>query len=105
MLLRKGARVDSINKDGLFSLNYATVNGNLAIFTLLANYGANLSARNTIYGWTPLHRAVWYGHCEIVNVLVQRGVNISAADDHGETALIMARSKGHLDIVELLKRK
>ena len=105
MLLRKGARVDAINKDGLFSLNYATVNGNLAIFTHLANYGANLSSRNTIYGWTPLHRAVWYGHFSIVNEIVQRGVDISAADDHGETALIMARSKGRPDIVELLKRK
>jgi hypothetical protein len=102
LLLQNGALVDSINNDGLVPLNYATVSGNLIIFTLLCDFGANISAQNRKVGWTPLYRAIWYGHVQIVKELVQRGVDVNTRDSRGETALTVAVGLERSEIVKLL---
>jgi len=42
------------------------------------------------------------GHIEVVRELIERGADINAKDDYGETALDWARWNDHQDIVALL---
>src|SRR5262245_50521616 len=52
---------------------------------------------------TPLIKAAWDGDEEIVKVLLAAGAKINArATDTGETALLNAVSRGHMEIVETL---
>jgi ankyrin repeat protein len=51
---------------------------------------------------TPLTYAAWYGHVEVVRVLLEGGANVDRADADGWTALHNAALDGHLDVCRLL---
>jgi ankyrin repeat protein len=51
-----------------------------------------------------LDTAQW-GHIQIIQLLIMRGVNLNARGSFGETALMMASYWGHKDIVELLLKE
>jgi ankyrin repeat protein len=51
---------------------------------------------------TPIITAAAYGYGEIVNSLLERGVNINAVDNTGKTALISALRWGKSDIAKIL---
>ena len=57
-------------------------------------------------GWTALHAAVLYGHLNIVEMLLDRGIDINSKangiDINGWTALHEAARWGNMDIVEIL---
>jgi cytohesin len=42
------------------------------------------------YGLTPLHRAAFYGHKEVVEMLIAAGADVNAKDDNGDTPLDVA---------------
>ena len=42
------------------------------------------------------------GHYNIVDLLLRRGARISAKDENGNTALILATQRGLIDVVKLL---
>ena len=56
-------------------------------------------------GRTPLRIAAYWGHKEIVELLIAKGAEVNAKDDVGDTALINAAGGGHKEIVELLIAK
>jgi hypothetical protein len=51
---------------------------------------------------TALMLAAYGGHLKVVNYLLEKGADLSAKDDSGETALDKAKEKGHADIVTIL---
>src|SRR5947209_16654833 len=54
-------------------------------------------------GWTPLYRAAYSGHLEIVKLLVvEFKADVNDRDDYGMTPLHLAASNGHLEVVKLL---
>ncbi|XP_061600643.1 apoptosis-stimulating of p53 protein 2a [Cololabis saira] len=56
-------------------------------------------------GITALHNAVCAGHTEIVNFLVQFGVNVNAADSDGWTPLHCAASCNNVQVCKFLVEK
>jgi ankyrin repeat protein len=60
----------------------------------------NLSSR--FQHLTALSAAASSGHTEIVQLLLDKGANINAADLNGGTALYYADWNGHTEIVQLL---
>lgn len=65
--------------------------------------GALLEAHSTD-GWTPLHLAVFFGHPELSNALLNRGadVNSRSTNPMKNTPLHAAAAAGRVDLVELL---
>ena len=54
-------------------------------------------------GSTGLHGAALKGHVEVCRFLVENGADTGKRDDEGETALDLARRKGHGAVVALLE--
>jgi ankyrin repeat protein len=50
----------------------------------------------------PLHLASFYGKLEVARLLLERGVDIDAEDDEGNTAYQIALKRGHEEITQLL---
>jgi len=77
--------------------------GNAENVDLLADYGANMNARNT-KGETALHVEAQHRRTapEVMARLAQRGVDVNATNGRGETALHVVVEKGkqeHLDVL------
>lgn len=57
-------------------------------------------------GYTPLHRAAFHGHIDIVQLLVRAHAAVDEAstyaDESGWTALQLAVNSGHAAVVQLL---
>jgi hypothetical protein len=50
----------------------------------------------------PLIEAAGRGNLELVKILLEKGVNVNAENDHGLTALMTASAQGHVEVAQLL---
>jgi ankyrin repeat protein len=100
-LLEKGADPNSKNAAGRTALMAAAWNGHIDVVQLLLGFGVDIDAKNND-GWTALSHAAWQGQAEVVRLLLTRGANDTPNKD-GQTARMMASSRGHLNVVELLQ--
>lgn len=53
-------------------------------------------------GWTPLHLAAYFGHKNVVKVLLEHGGDVNARNGMGDTPLHRAAFTGRADVVTLL---
>jgi ankyrin repeat protein len=124
-LLEKGADINVKNESGETPLMAAAGLGEFDIVELLLNKGAQLSAKDR-EGRTALEHAASNNHRRIADLLISRGAktnlavaamvgdtaevqrflkegsDVNAKDDKGNTALILAVERGHLEVVKLL---
>lgn len=56
------------------------------------------------FGWTALMMAACQGSLKAVKLLLRKNADETIADGRGRTALSLAQSKGHFDIVQLLQK-
>jgi ankyrin repeat protein len=68
---------------------------------LLIQRGADMEARAAILSETVLYRAIWFGNCPIVAVLIAHGVDLNAPDLNGIPPLHLA-SHGKKDNPEMI---
>lgn len=101
LLLEMGANVSIRSAFGLASINYASARGFLDLVQYLLEKGADVLV--TTHGATPLHFAVWYGQLEVAKFLLEvNSTNINCRTDEGRTALQIAASLRHNEILQLL---
>lgn len=102
LLLDAGARHEAQAKLGWTALALAAVKGYVQVVEVLLDAGADQRIRDA-YGWTPLMRAVDNGRLEVARALLGApGVDLSAQQESGATALHIAAATGDDDIVRLL---
>lgn len=103
-LLRHGAGRDAEALNG--SLFVAAVRGHTDVVRLLLEHEADPSTACGFAGYTPLMGAAYSEalKTEIVRMLLQRGANVQLKAANGETALSLARKRGHTEIVDLLEQ-
>lgn len=102
LLIDRGAAVDSQNIDGETALHFAVGHDRLDIVQTLYKRGANIDAKTTM-GLTALHYAALNGSGQVTHFLLNTGVT-STRDVQGITPELAARSKGYLDIADVLKQ-
>ena len=83
---------------------YASVQkGDLNGVKLALENGANINQRSGDYNSTPLMEASYYGHLEVVKFLVEKGADITAADDDGDTVFFYAQWGEHYPVIDYLR--
>lgn len=107
LLLKYGADPNlKENSQDWAALPCACYYGNLRMAKLLLANGADVNVTGK-YDQTPLHwsmRAItWDNQKEIVQLLLDNGVNASHEDSNGRTALQMAERRSADGVVELLR--
>jgi len=91
------------NTDGWNALHYAAFGGAAGVVTYLIGKGARKDAVAP-NGHTALMLAVRDGRLEAAKALLFEDANANFRNAAGETALLVARNRGRMDLVDLLKR-
>lgn len=67
----------------------------------IIEYGADVN--ETLNGMSPLMIAARYNNVEMINLLIEKGANLRAKDDRGNTALKHAELSNAKEAVEAIK--
>lgn len=100
LFLSRGARIDATNDKGEQALLLAAWKGNLKAVQWLLDHGAPLN-RDDLQ-WTALHYAVFAGHQEIAEYLLQQGAQVNARSPNGSSVLMMAAYEGKPELAKRL---
>jgi ankyrin repeat protein len=89
-----------------FALSSAAQRGPISLVRLLIEHGANPNTPSPIAGYTPLMWAAYSENVdpETIRLLLDKGADSQAKGVNGETALSLAKKRGHSVVVELLER-
>ena len=94
-------QIDVEDSDGRTPLSFAAERGHGSVVHALLKNGANLEARDKIYGLTPLSWAVVGGSDAVVRALLTAGANVEDAES-GSTPLTIAARRGAVEVTSLL---
>ncbi len=96
LLLRAGARVEAVTREGVAPLRLAAINGSARMIDRLLKGGADPNAGLTSNGDTALMMAARTGKVDAIRVLAESGANVNAKETWGGTTPLMwAVSEGH----------
>ncbi|XP_059650922.1 ankyrin repeat-containing protein At5g02620-like [Cornus florida] len=91
--------------DGRTALHAATISYHPECIKKLHDWKSSLIKQGDVYGWRPLHYAAWFGNVSAVKQLLDLDKSVAylaAQADDNITALHLAASQGHLDIMKTL---
>ena len=94
LLLRNGAAVDALTKDGWTAIQFASHGGHTECVRLLCNAGADIHYADPANSETPLHMACREGHKGTSELLLERGSQLCVLDCNGVTPLAAAVMRG-----------
>jgi len=80
----------------------ASAEGQLEIVQKLISQGANLECRSIDIGATPLDRAAYNGHLNVVSYLLEKKATVNQARPNGVTPLYLACQNKHKQVVDIL---
>jgi ankyrin repeat protein len=105
-----GANPNSYGRGGYTALGLAASAGTVEIAQALLDANAQRAANPSVAintkqpgGNTPLTIASAAGRSEFVRLLLAAKADVSATDDNGKTALMLALENDHPEVAELLR--
>jgi len=105
-LVEKGSALELRDKDGRTALMRAVMYGNVADVKVLVAAGANASAADETTNMTCLHYCARGQHTEICEVLVEQGgADVHVRDSYNNTAMVYAKDKGNIDLVNIIRKQ
>ena len=103
-LLDSGVFVDIKDYLGFRPITMATLSGSSAMVRLLASRGADIYSIDDVDDkkYMLLEKAASNNHLDVLEVLLNLGMDINSVTEDDNTALIMASLYGHVDTVKYL---
>jgi len=100
----KGADKNKADTGGYTPLIKASVANQVEVVRLLIDAGAEKDSVTRDHGFSALHFAASSNHVEVARFLVEAGANriVPSSQMDGFTALDLAVTEGHTEVVELL---
>lgn len=102
-LIKQGATVDCRDAEGKTPLIHTCTGPFAKTAQALIDAGADINARDSVEGFTPLMMAAGLGEADVVKVLLENNADKSLLDADQESASDHAQNSGHSDIVTLLQ--
>ena len=96
---------DVLDSSGYTALHYAARHGHLNVCKILLICGANPNCLTPAGKASPLHRAAYSGHSDIVEILAKHGAKLDSIDVDGQTALHKAAQKSHTEVIQVLMKE
>lgn len=97
--LSRGAQLDADSEISGTPVHVAAANGNIVLLEMFTAQNENYLHITNRCGRTPLHRAANNGRMEAVEYLVNKGADVNARDNNGETPLLASRTG---DVIKFL---
>ena len=107
LFLKHGADPNESDKNFAgHAVNFALLRQKPEIAELLIASGGDVNVPTPVGTVPPIVLAAYteIGDTSIARLLLERGVDINAANVHEETALTWARRRGHEDLIEILRK-
>ena len=102
ILLDKNLDINTADKNGITTLHIAARANRIEVVKLLIDRGADVNLKS-VTGNTALHLAVKFGHLAMVRLLLDNWkCNYTIANSNHEIPENIARSLGHVEIVDML---
>ncbi len=103
VLLSHNAQVNALNNQDQTPLHFAAQYGRTALAQLLLyNHQAHIGQMDNIDGDTALILAIFYGHTDVIKLLLTHGANANYIAHNENTPLIVALWRGNTEIIQLL---
>ena len=104
VLIEKGVNLNLQNENGYTPLALAIMQSNNPdAAKLLINYGAKTNIVDKLLGRNPLHwAAIRQKDKELIQLLIDTGININQQDNNGETPLTLAYRANNIEVANLL---
>ncbi|MBN2870801.1 MAG: ankyrin repeat domain-containing protein [Campylobacterales bacterium] len=103
LLIESGADLFHTDHEGVSVFDVAVTYNNLNLIERLIREGFDVNHPTRKSGFTPLMGAVCYGRTEIIQKLLELGVDVHARDSHGFSAADFARKMHKKSILALLQ--
>ncbi len=114
LLLERKAKIDGVSKNGQTPLHAAAQEQSLAAIAFLLDHKADINARETKVGRTPLHFAIEDGAgldepsesraLPAVRLLLERKADVTIKDARGRTPLALAIEMNYMKVAEMLRK-
>lgn len=102
-LIKQGATLDSRDHEGKTPLIHACTGPFPETVQALIKAGADVNAKGTAEGFTPLMMAAGLDQLKTVQILLDNGANKEAVDQDNDKAIDHARRAGLTEIVKVLQ--
>ncbi|OAP57536.1 hypothetical protein AYL99_08274 [Fonsecaea erecta] len=98
-----GGDINARDEKGRTALHRAAESGDESKVTWLLKQGASVDLQEYVFGYTPLHTAVWNRHPKVVLLLLLQGARKDLKTTAGFTPLGLANLWRYSDIIALLQ--
>eukprot|EP00698_Gefionella_okellyi_P015711 TRINITY_DN444_c0_g4_i1.p1 TRINITY_DN444_c0_g4~~TRINITY_DN444_c0_g4_i1.p1 ORF type:complete len:746 (-),score=199.63 TRINITY_DN444_c0_g4_i1:74-2311(-) len=102
LLLQRGSGADEQDPAGLHALHKAALKDHVDVAAVLLKHSQVMAFQRTLNGHQPLSTAATANSCNVLKFLLEKGVDVNARDQWGQTALLRVAHAGHVEAATLL---
>ncbi|XP_031978211.1 ankyrin repeat and death domain-containing protein 1A isoform X6 [Corvus moneduloides] len=107
-LIRRGVDIKAKNNTDRTALHWAAGAGNVDAVRLLLDHDVPVDDEDSVqrrplhFGMNALLLSAWFGHLQVLHILISAGAKISCVNRHGMNLLHCAAQRGHIQVMEFI---